>query len=335
MSAQDLLNQFLTQGIGWTVAPVPELIVGAPPASGGAGVYIGPQLPAPLATTYGALISVSRFNIEMSPDGIGYWYEIVGIFSGPRYFYAQGFVNSAGTVTESMQATTPVPNSVSASTVTWGGNDPATQPVVWRWTGPTTPQNQMLWENVRLIIGNNTPDGGSVDLRVQLNVNSTGSLIGDITYNGVSGPRGCIYFEAIMVSVPSGAVAGTEYLMRTTASAITFPTDRAYRVTFKGIKSSAAIQNPLVEIRENNLAGQVLIDGGREPIGVAGNNLAFMRQGIIVNDSGAPITAKLALTCTPSVATLVNILGGADASFAYWEVEDVGDLTFYQGVSLL
>lgn len=156
----------------------------------------------------------------------------------------------------------------------------------------------------------------------------------DYFLNGVNHPRGPLYFESITTSAASGAVAGTEYLMFTTTSNITFINGRAYEVTFHGIINSAVTQVPLLHIRKTNATGTLLINGGRQPITNAGTNLGFEKRGIIVNTSGADVVAPLALTVTPSSATLVNVLGAAASSQAYWRVVDIGSTGDYQGVSV-
>lgn len=336
-------------GDGFPSIP-PQLIVGSPPGSGAPGVYIGPVLPAPLATLYASLTTVSRFNKQMSPDGLGYWYEIVGTFIGPRYFYAEGWVNSQGTVVEFEQTTTPVPNSISASTVTWGANSQnMAEPFVWRFGGNQTSPNAWSVQNSNIGLGTAIGDIGSLTFGVAETHNGTAAHNNIETWNApavflddITGPAGAlgwghVYSEARVTSVASGAVAGTETLMFTTAAGtpITFVAGRAYRVSFRGIIQSAVVQNPLVNIRKTNLAGTLLIGAGaRSPIATAGNNLPLWVEGIVVNTSGVNVTTVLALTATPQAATLVNILGGAGSAQAYWDVEDIGTTAQYSGVSV-
>lgn len=157
----------------------------------------------------------------------------------------------------------------------------------------------------------------------------------DFTINGISQPRGVVYFESVTASVASGAVAGTEYLLRTTANPVTFPNGRAFRLKFHGFFSSAAVQNPMFNVRVGGLAGTILLQNARNPIPFAGSSIGFQTESIIVNDTGAPVTITLALTIIPQVATLVNVGGAPGAAQAFWEIEDIGAANApYSGVTV-
>jgi hypothetical protein len=152
-----------------------------------------------------------------------------------------------------------------------------------------------------------------------LSMNRQSHLEADFTQDGISQGRGLTYWEEFTLAFTSTAVAGSEQLAFTTAAAITFADGRAYRVKIYASVKSAAAQGPGYNVRKTNLAGTQLF-GGRVPIPLNGLDLNVVREGIVVNTSGAPVSAKLAITMTPQLATAVS-LDGAPGKF---EVVDIG-----------
>lgn len=326
-------------GDGFPTIP-PQLIVGSPPGSGAAGVYIGPVLPAPLATLYAALTTVSRFNIEMSPDGVGYWYEIVGTFAGPRYFHAEGWVNGSGTVVEFEQHTTPVPNSVSPSTQNWGANSAAGKPFIWRFGGNQTSANTFNVQNSNIILGGAVGDIGSITAQVDETHN------GNETHNGTGAHNGIETFNAdiitaigkslgrgliveIVSAANSGAVtAGPTAVL--TAAGKAYANGRAFRVdTGFGVQSNVAGATATFTV--TNGVGAVVLNFASIPMSITATNLPATYTGYFVNTSGGTITTGMQLMLTHG-GTASNLIHSASAALPRWmRIFDCGAAADFPG----
>lgn len=290
-------------------------------------------LPAVLASFYAGLVALANFTLQMSPDGVAYFYQVVGqAISTTRYFSAYGYVNHAGQVQELWE---------------WGANpNDTTQQFFFYFTrahnndayqwqvGSNTPSKVVpdvaKFVNADLILGGAAGvDIGSVTARVPVNIDPTAR--GDLQFSGVSAPRGVVYVERMTAVVNTGAVAGTLYSVFTTAAAVTFQPGRAYQVKLAAQIHSAVAQNPTCNVFEGSIAGTQLLAGPRVALQAGNIDAPVLKDDVVVNATAAPISAALAVGITPQVATLVVLNGAAAPAPSYILVVDVGPASAYPG----
>lgn len=304
-------------------------------------ITISGTVPVELVTYYSTRLStLASFVIIMAPDNSGdYRYEIVGksITAPTVDYYGTGWVQG-GVVTE-FQSTQNV-NGVGGRITNFNhlSGGVAGQEAAWIFgfsiAGGVTPNIFNVFQSA-VNFGTAITDIGSVTVWTPFVSNNDFSINEGFRIDGIDAPRGVIYYEQATGNNTSGAVAGTENLMRTTAGSPTFNPGRAYRVRWRGNASSAVIQNPLWAIRKTNLAGTLLIGNvARYPLPFAAQNTALDITGIIVNNTAAGITAALALTVTPQVATAVALQAAGAAGTESWEITDIGSTIDYTGVSV-
>jgi len=156
----------------------------------------------------------------------------------------------------------------------------------------------------------------------------------DFTIDGISQGRGVVLEERLATVVASlGVIAET--VVYTTA-ACTFLTGRAYRVTLSTQIKSTVVQNPIVRLRETNIAGTLLLSPPRTALSIANQDFPVWLCDVVVNSTGADLTKVLAVSLFPSVATAVTLNGAAAPSPQYVRVEDIGAAAAFPGaVSLV
>jgi hypothetical protein len=285
---------FLLGPVGEGFASQPATItIGVP---GGAFLFIGSPIPAELTAYYAGFVLGAAY-IREDPTGGGYHYEVWGRSAAANLAWATGWVRPDLTVIQ----------------------------MLLQEFFPAGPFSQTR-------IGNSSSDGldnrlaidvGFFDIKGTCEIDGALSLFADYQQNGVSQARGVAHYEQITTSFTSTAVAGSEQVAYTTAN-VTFTNGRAYRVTVKFGLQSAVLQQPLVSVRETNLAGTLLCNGPRVPLPVAAISTLVDRQFLIKNTTGADVVTPLAITVTPQIATAVTQNGGAVPLLAYVEVVDVG-----------
>jgi hypothetical protein len=288
----------------WSDEQVDTLVVGA--GDGTATVTISdntpPELQAFYSGFYGA--TTTRAYIRMQPDSNDYHYEVVMTVPPSGVAHADGWVISG--VVKEARSTFYIP----------------TAPV-----GQKTQENFLLRNSSGYCAFGQL---GAVNLGtvffqdINISWNHSTQPNADFTIDGISQGRGVLYSEAATFSTATGAVAGVEALVYTSAGTFTLKNGRAALVTVAVQAKSGAVQNFIFRIRQNNLAGVTLVDGARIPITTAGTDRAAVRQGIILNTSGADVTLALALTAVPQVATAVTVEAGAGAFAGLILVEDKG-----------
>jgi len=151
----------------------------------------------------------------------------------------------------------------------------------------------------------------------------------DLFYGHTSLGRDNTFFQNISSLSFTSTTSLTEQLAQTIGPAF-FPDGRAFKLEYSvGIKS-AATQAPSVNVHKTNLAGTTLASG-RWPIPFTGVDLPLMRETVFVNNSGADVTASLAIGVQPQVATAVSLDTGAGTAGGYLRITDIGAAGDYLG----
>jgi len=314
------------------------LIVGDPFNASGLAVTNSP-LPTELATYYSPAILANAFIRMAAGDGT-YNYEIVGDKSGDYTIWTRGIVDTHSVVHKLMSGAwfdaTGVLELDLLSTV----DTDARLIVHGSYTALTATLTEITKDllvdgvtsfdgNVHMLIGNTLIADSGSNIRLDNGSNLVINSGADFTIDGVDQPRGLIYYERITAAVNSGAVVGTFTATFTTTNNINFIAGRAYQVVVNTLVKSTALQNPAITIFKNTVAGTALITGGRIPISVAGQDFPVNRDDIIINATGATVTAKIAVGINPGVATLVTMSGQPAPSMNYIKVIDVGAAADY------
>lgn len=136
------------------------------------------------------------------------------------------------------------------------------------------------------------------------------------------------------VTANSGTTTGELAVINTPT--ITFKSNRAYRITYKGaITSSAAGSQVTGFVRNGTVTGNTYINGFRNYTPAA-SNIPFLFANIVTNTSGADISEVLVGT----VSLLVAGTGGATCNLAasgpnptYLLVEDIGSASLYSNAT--
>lgn len=289
---------------GFTSVPN-SLSAGNP--SGNGLVVIGSSIPPELVAYYFAIYSanVTKAYIRMQPDSSDYHYEIVGTVpaSGGGVFHAEGWVSS-GVVKEFFD----------------DRYFPSAGPALSTWGVFTASTNYAV------TFGNVFAGAKSGIVEIECSdfqINTLQLATVDFTIDSVSQPRGIVFYDKIP-SAATTAVA-TEQVVYTLPPVNFYP-GRAYRCVVAISIRSAVAQNPLVNVRENSLAGTLLCIGPRVEITVVGIDTLAYRDFFFINNTAAVITAGLVVTITPSVAAIVTLDGAGfgGSGMAEFSVFDVG-----------
>ena len=145
------------------------------------------------------------------------------------------------------------------------------------------------------------------------------------TIDGVTQGRGLLLNERIPAgSVNTGTTVGTFYNVFTTASTITLNPGRACQIKASFQIKSAAAQNPICTIFRDTVAGTHLIEHSRVAVQLTGQDYPVIRDDVVKNATGSPITFNVCIGVTPSVATLVTLDSAAAPSSNYVRAYDVG-----------
>lgn len=173
------------QGLGWAFPVFPSILIGDPQ---NANTQITAQLPAELAAKYAFATQISRFVITMSPDGVGYHYQLVATYaSNTGYIYAEGWVNHDLTVVEFMNEKINKSGN-SFTDLQWGGNSTNAFPFHFQFgslgLGQTVP-NTFKVANSTVTFGADVSDVGSVVFTVPQTV--TGNVANSAALNTFSG----------------------------------------------------------------------------------------------------------------------------------------------------
>lgn len=126
----------------------------------------------------------------------------------------------------------------------------------------------------------------------------------------------------------AGATAETVWV---TSGAVTFKSDRAYRVTLKALIQGNSADKATLRVRKTDLSGSVFLDTFHQNIAVTGSNTLVYASNICTNTSGADVTATaLVGTFQRSSGTGGNVLIAASSTHsAYIEVQDIGPASDY------
>lgn len=313
------------------------VIIGTP----GSDVVITDVIPPELMAFYvtsGVFSDLSTAVIQISPGDGSYTYFIAGDNNVvPFTAWAIGIVTTTGQVIQQLNGSYFPTTGVSQLDL--GNTDDDFRVVTQGFMNLLGSQSEApaTFNDAIHANGNVTVDStlSGADLLLANGAALIGDARADIEMNGVSLGLGTIYFQPITTSAASSAVAGTETLMHTTTNTMTLGPGRAARGRVLAVCTTAVAQNFLWHIRKTNLAGTALGTAvGRTEIKTINSNTPFIAECIFINSTAAAVTFKLALTATPAIATLVNILGAAGAGDCYWEVQDIGSTAIYSGVSV-
>jgi hypothetical protein len=162
----------------------------------------------------------------------------------------------------------------------------------------------------------------------------------DFTINGVSQGRGLRYFEEIPAGPFTTPAAVGEVVAFVATPTVAWDPGRAYRVKVYTQIHSAVLQNPIVNLRIHNLAGQIIIGKPRVPTLATGQDVPVYMEAIVVNKTAAVVSARPVLTVNPSAATAVVANFVAEPNQSWIESVDVGQCIdpavpgFYTGVGV-
>lgn len=320
-------------GDGFPTIPA-FLIAGSPPGAGAPGVFIGPGLPAILQSKYGALLTkISQFNIQMTPDGVSYHYEIVGTSGlGTIKWWITGWVDPVNTANPVIEWRRELINDSGANFTGYGQFGTLSPAHIWQW-GLNAAQalpHTAQWYNVAHTFGaaGVGVDSGSQVYNTPSTFNAVSTFNDDVvTANGKSLGLGMV---AQVTSIAnSGAVTAGPTVVLTCPSTA-YRDDRAYMVTTGfGVQSSVAGATATFTV--TNGVGAVLLNFGTIPMSLAATNLPANFVGYFVNSSGGPVTTGIELQLTHG-GTASNLIHSASAALPRWlRIIDVGEATDYPG----
>lgn len=126
----------------------------------------------------------------------------------------------------------------------------------------------------------------------------------------------------------SGATSETVWV---TTGAVTFKSDRAYRVTLKALVQGNSADKATLRVRKTDASGSVYLDTFHQNIAVTGSNTLIYASNICTNTTGSDVTATaLVGTFQRSSGTGGNVLIAASSTHsAYVEVQDIGPASDY------
>ncbi|MGW4239253.1 hypothetical protein ACWEJP_20940 [Streptomyces sp. NPDC004749] len=124
-----------------------------------------------------------------------------------------------------------------------------------------------------------------------------------------------VSYDAITTNYSGSAITTTE-TATVTSSPITFRTGRAYRFSLKvAVQSTVAMDRMTVRLRKTNAGGAVYIEVPHVVTPAANTNQLAESSVFASNDTGADITASLALTLVRVSGTGNVITAGSAAAF--------------------
>ena len=162
----------------------------------------------------------------------------------------------------------------------------------------------------------------------------------DFVIDGISQGRGLNYFEEIPAGAFSTPAAVGEVIAFVATPPVLWDPGRAYKVTLHTQIHSAVLQNPIVNIRIHNLAGQIIVGAPRYPTLASGQDVPVNMSAVVVNKTAAVVSARPLITVNPSAATIVVMGFAAEPNQSWIEVTDIGQCIdpaipgFYTGVGV-
>lgn len=157
----------------------------------------------------------------------------------------------------------------------------------------------------------------------------TGGLdvTGDLSYNGVSGPRGYTDSGRSLVNGPTST--GAE-IVSSTLAGTTYKAGRAYKVTYgTAVQSSVGGVEFKTKLHYNNAAGTIIWQNGNQVTGAALDDMSCEGTIYMRNTGAVDLVRTIALT-------IENIAGGGNVGFVgyataprYILVEDCGAAVDY------
>lgn len=269
----------------------------------GPDLVIGPTVPAVVATFYSVnyLGSVGDFIILMKVDANNYYYQVLLTSSALGPAIGRGWVIGGVLMEEYFSYFD------GAQLVVEFAGDGFTQKM------------EFVMGKVKLILGTGDPT----------------DTYPDLIFNNTSLPRGLVFIERI-TGAHSTTAATTEQTIFTSTLAWDFPTGRAYMVEVVGqIASGTAPIRTRIRVRKGvGTGGTILNSPATSLIDAASTDCPVYVQGIFMNTSGANVNTKLTITFQNTSAAVVTYDGSAAPSNCYLRVTDIGDNSFYTGVSL-